>query len=204
MCYTGLIEVEGGASDVSQARKVSPYEAAMKRAFTSLSPREALRIAIVIEERNAQIYQRLAEMFGKSCPESPQIPSAFHDLANMERKHGMLLTKSYGERFGAVRTNLTEDDIWDFIETPRLAVADILTAVEAGDARGARRMALQMALGAEEDAVNYYARVAETTLDPELKALCEEFVAFEQEHTSWVEKELGQPDTGSGPAAATG
>lgn len=176
----------------------------MKRAFTSLSPREALRIAIVIEERNAQIYQRLAEMFGKSCPESPQIPSAFHDLANMERKHGMLLTKSYAERFGAVRTNLTEDDIWDFIEAPKLTVGDILTAIEAGDARGARRMALQMALGAEEDAVNYYARVAETTLDPDLKALCEEFVAFEQEHTSWVEKELGQPDTRSGPAEATG
>ena len=35
----------------------------MKRAFPSLDPQEALHAAIFIEERNAQLYQRFAEMF---------------------------------------------------------------------------------------------------------------------------------------------
>jgi len=30
-----------------------------------------------------------------------------------------------------------------------------------------------------------------TTLDPELKSLYEEFVALEQEHTDWLDIELG-------------
>jgi rubrerythrin len=180
-----------------------PRHTAVKRNFTSLSPQEALRIAIVIEERNAHIYQRLGEVFSKCCPDSPQIPSAFYDLANEERQHGILLTERYFERFGAVHADITEEDIWDFIEVPRLAVADILAAVEAGDALAARRMAFEMALAAEQGAVNYYARVAKTTPDPELKALCEEFVAMEREHTDWVEQALGQPGPHLNPVAPT-
>ena len=164
----------------------------MKRDFTSLSLREALRIAIVIEERNTHVYQRLAEMFSKSCPDSPQIPSAFYDLANAERQHGILLTARYFVRFGAAPADITEEDIPDFIEMPRLKVADILAAVEAGDVLAARRMAFELALAAEQSAVNYYARLAETTPDPELKALYKEFLAFEREHTDSLEQALGQ------------
>jgi rubrerythrin len=165
----------------------------VKRDLTSLSLREALRIAIVIEERNTHVYQRLGEMFSKSCPDSPQIASAFYDLENMERQHGILLTARYFVRFGAVPADITEEDIWDFIEVPRLAVADILAAVEAGDVLAARRMAFEMALAAEQSAVHYYARLAETTPDPELKTLYKEFVAFEQKHSDGLEQALGQP-----------
>ena len=164
----------------------------MKRDFASLSPREALGIAIVIEERNAHTYQRLGEMFSKSCPDSPQIPSAFYDLANTERDHAVVLTARHLERFGAVPADTTEEDIQDFIEVPRLRVADILLAIEEGDVALARRMAFEMALAAERSAVKYYARLAEITPDPELRALYKEFVAFEQEHTDWAEKALGQ------------
>ena len=164
----------------------------MKRDLASLSPREALQVAIVIEERNAHIYQRLAEIFSKSCPDSPQIPSAFYELANTERAHGATLTARHFQRFGAVHADITEEDIWDFIEVPRLRVADISAAVEAGDGALARRMAFEMALAAERSAVNYYARLAENTPDLELRTLYQEFVAFEQEHTDWAEQALGQ------------
>ena len=164
----------------------------MKRDLASLSHREALRIAIVIEERNAHIYHRLAEIFSRSCPDSPQIPSAFYELANTEREHGATLTARHLERFGAVHADITEEDIWDFIEVPSLRVADISAAVEAGDGARARRMAFEMALAAERSAVNYYGRLVENTSDPELKALYKEFVAFEQEHTDWAQQALGQ------------
>lgn len=174
----------------------------MKRNFTSLSSREALRLAIVIEERNAHIYQRLGEMFSKSCPDSPQIPAAFHELADRERLHGANLTERYSKRFGALRADMSEEDIWDLIEAPRLDVADIQAAVEAGDALAARRMALGMALAAEQGAVKYYTRVAGTTPDPELKALCEEFVTDEREHTGWVEQALAQLGSPVNPVEA--
>ena len=183
---------EGRASNVSQAKRASPHGAAVKRDFASLSPREALRVAIAIEKRNTHLYQRLGEMFSKACPDSPQIPAAFRELANEERQHGVDLTARYTKRFGALHADITEEDIWGFIEAPRLAVADILAAVEAGDALAARRMALEIALAAEQSALNYYTWVAEATHDPELKALCEEFAAMEKEHSGWVEHALGQ------------
>ncbi len=37
------------------------HEAAVKRDFALLSPLETLRFAIVIEERNTQLYHRLSE-----------------------------------------------------------------------------------------------------------------------------------------------
>ena len=37
----------------------------MKRDFASLSAQEALHVAIFIEERNADIYHQLAEMFAE-------------------------------------------------------------------------------------------------------------------------------------------
>ena len=159
----------------------------MKRDFATLSPQEALKVAIVIEERNTQLYHRLGEMFSKFCPDSPQIVSMFSDLANLERQHGILLTARYVERFGGVHADITEEDIWNVIEMPRLRVGDILAAAGAGDVVLARRMAFEMALATERSTVSYYARLAETTPDPELKALYKELVVFEQEHTDELE-----------------
>jgi rubrerythrin len=168
------------------------HEVAVKRDFALLTPREALGFAIVIEERNTQLYHRLGEMFSKFCPDSSQIVSAFYDLANLERQHGILLASRYCERFGAVHADITEEDIRNLIEVPRLRVGDILTAAEAGDVFSARRMAFEMALATERNTVNYYVRLVETTADPELKALYQEFVAFEEEHADWVEQAIDQ------------
>jgi rubrerythrin len=164
---------------------------AVKRDFALLSPQEALRIAIVIEKRNTQLYHRMGEMFSKFCPDSPQIVSTFYDLADTERQHSVVLTARYCERFGGVQADITEEDIRDLIEMPGLRVGDILAAAQEGDTTLARRIALETALATERSTVNYYARLVETTLDPELKALYKEFVAFEQEHTDGLEQELG-------------
>lgn len=182
----------GGEAEGRHAERTPRGEVAAKRDFALLSREEALRIAIVVEERNAQLYHRLGEMFSKSCPDSPQIVSTFCDLADTERQHGAFLTARYCERFGGVQADITEEDIRDLIEMPALCAGDILAAAQEGDMTLARRIALEMVLATERSTVNYYARLVETTSDPELKALYKEFVGFEQEHTDRFEQELGE------------
>ncbi|MGC2194509.1 MAG: ferritin family protein [Terriglobales bacterium] len=165
----------------------------MKQDFSSLSPREALRIAIAIEARNAQIYHQLSDLLSHFCPDFPDIASSFLDLARAEHQHGELLTARYCERYGNKNDDITEEDIRDFIETPRFEIASIVEAVEKGQPASAHRIALEIADAAERSALHYYRRLAATTLDPQLKALYEEFVRFEQEHTDRLETDLGTP-----------
>ena len=54
----------------------------MKRSFISLTPQEALHVAVFIEERNAEVYHRFAEMFVEFRDvQSLEIASVFWDMA---------------------------------------------------------------------------------------------------------------------------
>ena len=165
-------------------------EVIMKRNFSSLTGPEALRVAIAIEERNADIYRQLAELFSHFCPESTAIASSFSELSDTERLHSIALSTRYLERYGTVNTGIAEEDIRDFIEVPRFEVADIVAAIETGSPSSARSIALEIAAAAERSALHYYERLAAVALDPQMKSLYQEFAAFEQEHTDWLETEL--------------
>ena len=49
-------------------------------------------------------------------------------------------------------------------------------------------MALEVALAAERSATRFCRRLAESTNDAQLKAVYEEFVAFETCHSDWLER----------------
>src|SRR5207253_2455581 len=67
----------------------------MKRDFASLTPQEALHVAIFIEERNAEIYHQFAEMF-----------SEFHDPESLE----IAVTAEQGAlRYYTPLSEITED-----------------------------------------------------------------------------------------------
>jgi rubrerythrin len=165
----------------------------MKRDFASLTAQEALHVAIFIEERNAEIYHQFAEMFAEfRDPESLEIAAAFWDMANEERKHGTLLQKRYFDRYGTRPCAVTEEDIRDFIEVPRLENGEIFTFSRLKVGRSPRQMALEIAIQAEQNAVRFYARLSETTEDTELRELYRDFLQFETGHTDWVEKKLSE------------
>jgi rubrerythrin len=54
--------------------------------------------------------------------------------------------------------------------------------------RSPREMALAVARAAEDSVTRFYRRLAESTKDAELKALYEEFVAFETNHSGCLEQ----------------
>jgi rubrerythrin len=173
----------------------------MKREFASLSAQEALHVAIFIEERNAEIYHQFAEMFAEfRDPESLEIASVFWDMANEERQHGTLLQKRYFDRYGTRPCAVTEDDIGDLIEVPRLENGEIFTFSKLKAGRSPRQLALEVAAAAEHSATRFYSKLAETTQDTDLKALYNELLDFESGHTEWLDKKVAEARRTSGGA----
>ena len=162
----------------------------MTRAFTSLNPQEALHVAIFIEERNAGIYHRFAEMFTEfGDTESLEIASVFWDMAVEEKRHSGLLQGKYQERYGNASCALTEEDLQDMIEVPRLDDGDVFENAETSQLT-ARERALQVALLAEQGAQNFYTRLAEQTKDGPLHRLYNELSIMEDGHVGYLQNML--------------
>lgn len=163
----------------------------MKRSFLSLSPQEALHVAIFIEERNAELYHRFAEMFVEFRDvESLEIAGVFWDMAVEEHHHSTRLQTLYGERFGNSACAVTEEDIQEIIELPKLDDGNVLKKVSS--AISARERALQVALASEQNARKYYADIAEHTSDSKLRKLYAELSEFETDHVEFLERKLSE------------
>lgn len=158
----------------------------MKVPFSSLSPQDALHVAILIEERNARLYESFAQLFADFIDEECQrVAETFGDMAAEERRHRHELEKRYVERYGIRLSSLADDDVLDLIELPELADNDVLDPESFS-----RVKALQVALAAELHARHYYARLSQLTHDPQLRRLYDELAAFEEEHVSFLERKL--------------
>jgi len=169
----------------------------MQRAFSSLNPQEALHVAIFIEERNAGIYHRFAEMFTEfHDAESLEIASAFWDMAVEEKRHSGILQGKYQERFGNASCSLTDQDLQEMIEVPRLEDADLFAADPATQS-SARERALQVALAAETSAHDFYTKLVEHTEDGPLRRLYTELSMMEDGHVVYLQRILATSSTGS-------
>lgn len=162
----------------------------MPRAFASLNPQEALHVAIFIEERNADIYQRFAEMFTEfGDPDSLEIANVFWDMSVEEKRHSTILQCHYLEIYGNADCAVTEEDLQEMIEVPRLDDGDVFEATETSQ-MSARERALQVALAAEQSAQNYYSRLAEQTKDGPLHRLYNELSIMEDGHVGYLQNML--------------
>jgi len=91
-------------------------------------------------------------------------------MANEERRYGTLLQQRYFERFGTRPCSVTEEDIRDFIEVPRLESGEIFSVSQLKASRSPRELALEVALSSEQSAQHYYSRLNQITEDAELRA----------------------------------
>ena len=162
----------------------------MTRTFASLNPQEALHVAIFIEERNAGIYHRFAEMFTEfRDTESLEIASVFWDMAVEEKRHSGILQEKYQERYGNASCALTEEDLQEMIEVPRLHDGDVFETTGTSQ-KSARERALQVALAAEQNAQKFYSRLAEQTKDGPLHRLYNELSIMEDGHVGFLQNML--------------
>ncbi|HWR37525.1 MAG TPA: ferritin family protein [Clostridia bacterium] len=162
-----------------------------KRSFTSLTPQEALHVAVFIEERNAELYHRFAEMFVEFRDlESLEIAGVFWDMAVEERQHSTLLQQRYTERYGNSACALTEDDLQEMIEVPHLEDGDVFSAEPSALGPSPRERALHVALFAEQNARRFYSGISETAADPVMRKFYRELSEFEADHVAFLEKRL--------------
>ena len=161
----------------------------MKRSFADLNAQEALHVAIFIEERNAEIYHRFAEMFTEfRDPESAQIASVFWEMAAEERRHSSMLQTRYSEQYGNASCSLTEEDLVEFIEVPRLEDGDVFADSHPG--AKTRDHAFKVALTAEVSAQVFYAGLAARTDPGELRAIYQELAQMEDGHVTFLKEKL--------------
>ena len=158
----------------------------MTRLFSSLNPQEALHAAILIEERNAGLYQRYAEMFNEfGDPESLEIGNVFWDMSVEEQRHSFVLRGKYQERYGETPCGFTEEDLRELIEVPKLEGSELFEAVESVLA-GPRQRALRVALDAEKSAQVFYAQLVNQTSDEALRRLYIELSTMEDGHVTFL------------------
>jgi rubrerythrin len=160
----------------------------MLRSFASLTPSEALQAAISIEQRNAGIYHRFAQMFAEfGDEESLEIASVFWEMAVEEQGHRAFLEENYLSAYGPLNGTLTEDALTELVEVPKLDCADILTR---DNAPSARDRALQVAVQAEVSAQEFYEKLVKQTPAGPLRQVFIDLARMEDGHVSYLEAKL--------------
>lgn len=160
----------------------------MPRNFSSLSPSEVLQAAISIEQRNADIYHRFAEMFTEfGDEESIEISSVFWEMAVEERGHRALLEEKYVRDYGPLTSLFSEQELCELVEVPTLETAGIL---DGSSEASARERALCVALKAECSAQQFYAELAGQTPAGPLRHVFQELAQMEDDHVTILESKL--------------
>lgn len=148
----------------------------------SESGRAALLRAILIEARNAAVYDSLAQLFQGY---DNSVTDIFVEMAAEERQHGAELEGRYGERFGPVPSQ--EEAPKEVIEAPDLDDPEALIF----DAMSIEQ-ALEVGLRAELMAREFYRREASRTADAELQKLYRELGEFEETHVRLLKDKLAE------------
>jgi rubrerythrin len=153
--------------------------------YTTLSLRDALDLAILIEEEAKDRYEEIAAQM--EAHHTAEAGAFFRRMVENEAKHGAQLAARRGALFGNLPRAVTRAALWD-VEAPDYdEVRAFMT----------RRQALEVALRAEQKAHAFFVAALPNIVDPQVKKLFEELRDEEVEHQRLVEAELAQlpPDS---------
>jgi rubrerythrin len=136
---------------------------------------EIFKEAILLEKRGESFYKKVAEQ-----AENPTVAEFFETMANEEHKHAQILT----EQFRAYSHNKKfAPGSFDDADTSQV-LSKVLTQTlkEKISAAGYEAAAISAAISMEEQAIKLYSKSAETSDDPEAKALYAWLSRWEREH----------------------
>jgi len=148
--------------------------------FTTLSLRDALDLAIFIEEEAAERYRELASQM--ELHHTPEAAEFFHFMVGNEETHRTQLAGQRAARFGTAPVTVTRAMLWD-VEAPDY---------DEVRASMTQRQALEVARRSEEKAYEFFVGALPFVTDPEVKQLLEELRDEEVEHKRLLDVQLAK------------
>ncbi len=159
--------------------------------FSNLSLKDALDLAILIEEEARERYAEFVDQM--EIHHTPEAASFFRLMVENESKHEAELANRRRELFGDEPRAMKRTMLWD-IEAPDYDQARAFMPV---------RRAMEVALESEMKAHQFFARALQVVVDPAVRTLFEELCREELVHQDLVRKaiEKALPDSDIDPDA---
>jgi rubrerythrin len=139
------------------------------KAFSELTEREVLAVAISGEEEDSRIYLSFAEDLAERYPDSAKV---FSEMAEEEKDHRHRLLQMYEERFGPNLPPIRRGDVKGFIRRRPIWLTRNLSL------EAIRKEAETM----EFEAERFYARAAEQATDVGVRKLLGDLAELEKGH----------------------
>ncbi|NVN87942.1 MAG: rubrerythrin [Rhodopseudomonas sp.] len=139
------------------------------KAFSDLTEREILAVAIAAEEEDSRIYLSFAEDLAERYPDSAKV---FTEMANQEKGHRHLLLRMYEQRFGPNLPPIRRQDVKGFIRRRPIWLTRNLSLDTI------RKEAETM----EFEAERFYTKAAEQTTDVGVRKLLTDLAEMEKSH----------------------
>ena len=148
---------------------------------------EFLAYSVKIEEEAALRFGQLADAMMANG--NREVGKLFRRLSDYSRLH--LADARARSGFRDIPVIRAGDYEWPDLESPEAA------EIWAADPMIGREEALEVALAAETAACHYYTTIRDTTDDPEIRVLAEEFASEETEHVAELKKWLAAHKAGA-------
>ena len=148
--------------------------------FATLELRDALDLAVFIEEEARDRYTELAEQM--EAHRTPEAARFFRFMAENEEKHRVTLADRRAELFLAEPVRVSSQGLFD-IEAPDYDQARAFMTL---------REALTSSLRSEEKAAAFFAQALPRVTDPAVMALFTELHAEELEHHRLVQEQIAK------------
>lgn len=148
--------------------------------FSKLTLRDALDFGFLVEEEARERYEELAHQM--ELHHNPDVATFFRFMVKVESIHASKLAHRRRILFG---------------DAPRAVTAAMLFDIEAPEYDEVRtgttpRQALNVALGAERKAYEFFVAALNSVTDPEVRTLFAEFRDDELQHAGLIEQELAK------------
>ena len=148
--------------------------------FAALSLKDALDLAVLIEEEARERYEEFADQM--EAHHTPEAAGFFRFMAGNEEKHRAALAARRREHFGEAPSSVTRAMIFD-VEAPDYDEARAFMTL---------RAALNAALRSEEKAHAFFVAALPQLKNADVHALFDELRSEEVEHQELVRKQLAQ------------
>ncbi len=148
--------------------------------FTKLSLRDAIDLAVLIEEEARDRYQELADQL--TLHHTPEAAAFFDKMSRVEEFHRKQLSIRRLNQFGDQPTTVSRQMIFD-VEAPEYDEARAFMSV---------RQALNTALRAETKAHDFFIEALRSVKDPGVAALFNELREEEVHHQNMVRAEIAK------------